>query len=705
MHIEANNMENEDYIFNQCQKINSLLNKDEEVKARELLIMLLDFHNKNNIEYSPLVNHLIREVGLYPYMKDKSSDWQDDFIRNLFKVDVGLDSEVTLHRDQFLLLRKLVDGEDIAVSAPTSFGKSFVIDAFIKIKKPSNVMILVPTIALTDETRRRIYKKFSREYKIITTSDAALGEKNIFIFPQERALGYVEKIENLDILIVDEFYKSSKVLEPDRSNSLIKAIIKLGEKAKQRYYLAPNIQSIENNPFTNDMTFLKLDFNTVYLDIKDYYSEIQKDEKLKGDKFKELISTLEGKTLIYAGSFNNINTVAGLILTTVSEKNSQLLNDFAEWLGSNYDYNWNLTMLVKRGVGIHNGALHRSLSQIQIKLFEEEENGLNRIISTSSIIEGVNTSAENIIVWMTSGRGIRFNNFSYKNLVGRAGRMFKYFIGNIYVLAKPMKDEVMQLQIDFPEEILGDLDEKEHSRILTEEQVAKIHEYDQEMTRILGQAYNELKGESAFQLANSDFLKSVASRMKDKPDTWNGLAYLNSSEPNKWDSILYKIINLQPGNWDTNHTQFIGFIKLLSQNWVKTIPEMLEDLDAIGIGINEFFKLERNVSYKLAALLGDVNTLQKTILNNGTDISPFITKAASAFLPPVVYQLEEYGLPRMISRKLQNAGAVNFENSELTIDIALDELRQIGKDNLCRMVGSSGFELYIIDYFYDGIEA
>lgn len=208
------------------------------------------------------------------------------------------------------------------------------------------------------------------------------------------------------------------------------------------------------------MTFLKLDFNTVYLDIKDYYSEIQKDEKLKGDKFKELISTLEGKTLIYAGSFNNINTVAGLILTTVSEKNSQLLNDFAEWLGSNYDYNWNLTMLVKRGVGIHNGALHRSLSQIQIKLFEEEENGLNRIISTSSIIEGVNTSAENIIVWMTSGRGIRFNNFSYKNLVGRAGRMFKYFIGNIYVLAKPMKDEVMQLQIDFPEEILGDLDEK-----------------------------------------------------------------------------------------------------------------------------------------------------------------------------------------------------------------------------------------------------
>lgn len=704
MFIE-NDMENENLIFDKCQEINDLLNSGKETEARELLIKLLDFHEKHNVTYSPLVNHLIREVGLYPYMKDESSNWQDGFICNLFKVDVGLEKEVALHRDQFLLLRKLLDGENIAVSAPTSFGKSFIVDAFIMVKKPSNVMIIVPTIALTDETRRRIYKKFSRDYKIITTSDAILGEKNIFIFPQERALSYVDKIDYLDILIVDEFYKSSKILEPDRSNSLIKAIIKLGEKAKQKYYLAPNIQSIENNPFTKDMTFLKLDFNTVYLEINDYYSEIQKDEKLKGEKFKELITNLKGKTLVYAGSFNNINTVAGLILTSVDEKVSILLNDFAEWLGANYDYNWNLTMLARRGVGVHNGALHRSLSQIQIKLFEEDCDGLNCIISTSSIIEGVNTSAENVIVWMTSGRGIRFNNFSYKNLVGRAGRMFKYFIGNIYVLAKPMKDEAMQLQIDFPEEILGDLNEKDHSRLLTQEQVAKIHEYDQEMTQILGQAYGELKEESAFQLANSDFLKSIASRMKTNPDQWNGLAYLNNSDPDRWDSILYKIIDLQPGNWDTNYTQFVGFVKLLSQNWVKTIPEMLEDLDAIGIGINEFFKLERNVSYKLAALLGDVNILQKTILKNGTDISPFIAKVASAFLPPVVYELEEFGLPRMISKKIQNAGVINFENSELTLDDTLELLRNIGKSGLCKIVGLVGFDEYIINYFYDGIVA
>ena len=128
------------------------------------------------------LNSLIRKVGLYPYMDIDSADWQDAFVYNLFKADVGLNEDKALHREQYRLLSSLLEGKNIAVSAPTSFGKSFVIDAFIKIKKPQNVAIIVPTIALTDETRRRLYKKFAKDYNIITTTDVQLGEKNIFIF-------------------------------------------------------------------------------------------------------------------------------------------------------------------------------------------------------------------------------------------------------------------------------------------------------------------------------------------------------------------------------------------------------------------------------------------------------------------------------------------------------------------------------------------
>jgi replicative superfamily II helicase len=71
------------------------------------------------------------------------------------------------------------------------------------------------------------------------------------------------------------------------------------------------------------------------------------------------------------------------------------------------------------------------LIQIQIKLFEETS-GLKNVISTSSIIEGVNTSAENVILWSNRIGSAKIKDFTYRNIIGRGGRMFKYFVGKIY---------------------------------------------------------------------------------------------------------------------------------------------------------------------------------------------------------------------------------------------------------------------------------
>lgn len=693
----------EDLIFNRCQEINELLVEGNEIKARDKLIQLLDFHKKNQIVYTELVNHLIREVGLFPYLDEDNSDWEDRYVCSLFKADVGFKENLPLHREQSLLLKKLLQGSNIAVSAPTSFGKSFVVDAFIKIKQPKNVMIIVPTIALTDETRRRIYKKFANDYKIITTAEAEIADKNIFIFPQERAINYVNKVEYFDILIIDEFYKASSNFEPDRSPSLIKAMIKIGQKSRQRYYLAPNISNLESNPFTQDMEFLKLNFNTVFLRQYELYKEIGKDSELKGNKLVEITKREKGKTLIYAGTYSNIEIISTLLLTSFDEQENNLLNQFSDWLGRNYDYNWQLTKLVKRGVGIHNGRLHRSLSQIQVKLFEEE-NGLNKLVSTSSIIEGINTSAENVIIWMNKNGQKKLNDFTYKNVIGRAGRMFKYFIGNIFILAQPPANVQAQLGIPFPEIILGDLDFQQHETYLTKEQIAKIKVYDYEMSEIFGyQTYHRLKAESAFQSSDSELIKSIAVDMANNPDSWKGLAFLNQQKPSEWDSSLYKIINLQPGNWDTTNRKFVNFIKVLSRNWFLSIPELLIKLEQYDIGLDEFFNLERNVTFKFASILKDVNTLQKEILRNRVDISRFISWVTFAFMPPVAFQLEEYGLPRMITKKVHKSKIIDFYDRELTIHRTIDIFKEIGKEQLCNSIEIDNFDRYIIDYFYDGI--
>jgi len=701
-------------IFETCQVINEYLYSNNEVQARNELIKLLDFHEVNEIEYSPLVNHLIRETGLYPYLKPATANWSDRFVYEVFKVDIG-GKQSTLHREQSSLLKRLVSGENIAVSAPTSFGKSFVIDAFIAMNRPNNVVIIVPTIALTDEIRRRIYKKFAHQYKIITTTEVELADKNIFIFPQERAMNYVDKLNNIDILIIDEFYKASSDYDKTRSPSLLKAIIKLGQKSKQKYFLAPNITSIGDNVFTQDMTFEdKLNFNTVYLEKFELYKEISGDkiekELQKGDVLLKILEETKTKSLIYAASYPQIDKVSNLLNESLPLSDKPLLVDFANWLTINYGANWKLTNLVKRGVGIHNGQLHRSISQIQVKLFEEPE-GLENIISTSSIIEGVNTSAENVIIWRNrkSGSNSILDSFTYKNIIGRGGRMFKHFIGKIYLLESPPPEGQTQLDIPFPDTILGDLDEKIYKSSLNSEQISKIITFKSEMYDILGkESYDRVLKENIFQSNNSEFVKETARQMKENPEDWNGLSYLNSNDPESWDRLLWKIISLQPGEWGdgphgVQHKKFVEFVKILVQNWGSTIPELLDEVDEFDIDIEQFFKLERIAAFNLSSLISDINILQREILNNGTDVAPFISRVAHAFLPSVVYQLEEYGLPRMISRKLHQKGIINFYDENLNIHNAIDKFHLIGKEQIKSFQFLDKFDKYIVDYFYEGI--
>lgn len=391
-----------------------------------------------------------------------------------------------------------MNGENIAVSAPTSFGKSLIIDAYIAIKKPANVLILVPTIALTDEVRRRLSKKFSSEYKIITTSEVELAEKNILIFPQERAIHYAEKLKQLDLLVVDEFYKASREFDKERSPALLKAMLKLGEQAVQKYYLAPNISDLNVNPFTKDMVFLRMDFNTVFLEKHDLYKEIKKDIQKKNDALLNILGKQELKSLVYAGTYPNVASVATLLIESNQRECGKLLSDFSTWLAENYHPNWNLTNLVKRGVGIHTGQLHRSLSQIQVRLFEERGDGLQTLISTTSIIEGVNTSAENVIVWSNKKGNLKLDDFTYRNIIGRGGRMFRHFIGKIYILEEPPVFSETQLELTFPDELLADVDDEKYKKELTREQLAKLLQYKEEMTSIMGQqVFDELRNEGS----------------------------------------------------------------------------------------------------------------------------------------------------------------------------------------------------------------
>ncbi|MBA5235794.1 DEAD/DEAH box helicase [Pectobacterium aroidearum] len=700
-----NNNDIEDVIFEFCHEINHLISKDDDSSARNKLILLLDFHKKNNLNYNPIVNHLIRTLGLYPYIKTETSQWQDAFVYEIFKVDVGLSEPITLHREQSIVLKKLLEGKSLAISAPTSFGKSFIIDAFISLKKPDNVLIIVPTISLTDETRRRLHKKFSNEYKIITTSDVELDKKNLFIFPQERAISYINKIKNLDLLIIDEFYKASESHDKDRAPALLKAMMMYRKVAKQCYYLAPNINEIRKNPFTNNMEFMKIDFNTVYLERHDFSAQINENEDIKSKFLLDILFNNKGKSLIYAGTYSNIEKVSRIIFDNYPLTKKELLLQFANWLKINYDPEWMLTKLIERESGVHNGRLHRSVSQIQIKLFEEEF-GLTKIISTSSIVEGVNTSAENVIIWKSKNGKKNLKDFMFKNIIGRSGRMFKHFIGRVFLLSAPPKEESNDLDLTIPNNLVPDIDEDEFRNEISKEQLASMIAYKEEMQSLLGyETFNRLQAEGAFKTNDPLLIREIALDIAMNPSDWLSITYLNSESPDEWEHFLYKIIKLKPAGWGIEYSKFVSFIKVASLNWHLTIPEILHNLSSSGITIDNFFELERNLTFKLSSILNDVNVLlSEMIPYKNTDISPFIFKTSHAFLPPIVYQLEEYGLPRMISKKLYAPLHIDFMSESLTLHSVIIKLKDCNTMlGIANSINANNIERYIIDHFIDGV--
>lgn len=690
-------------IFEECAQINSLIENSNKAEARSKVINLLDKLQRDRNEYTPLVNHVIREVGLFPYIDPKTALWEDQVVVEAFKANVGDDAPITLHSAQSHVLKRLLLGENIAVSAPTSFGKSFIVDAFIAIRKPENVIIIVPTIALADETRRRIEHKFSHYYKIITTTDATIAERNIFIFPQERSFAYLGKLSKIDMLIVDEFYKASSMFDDVRSSSLLSAIIELGKISRQKYYLAPNIHNIADNVFTQGMQFMRLtDFKTVITKAARTYEKRKNGENIDEFKKKHLVNILQNnksKTLIYAGSYSNINKVSGILADNLSKKETSLLNNFKEWLTINYGKSFSLCQLSERGIGVHNGKMHRALSQIQVKLFECND-GLDTIISTSSIIEGVNTQAEQVIVWSNKNGSHKFDYFTYRNIIGRAGRMFKYFVGKVYLLEEPPVQENTTLTIDFPADVTESLDSEDPGIEINQEQNDHIKEYESFMSDALGaENFTQLRKMPIFKSFDQRLLKLLIEKLKNDPHWPKGYSALATTNTYNWREPILDVVNLLGDN-------MAKLIKIaiwkMPDNWTRSIADIYSGLT--DISYEDLFSAERYLSYNLCSTLSMINLLKKSYNPTSPDISLFIGKAANAFLPKLVYQLEEYGMPRMISRKIQDSGLINLEDDSVEISDIITQFNCIGKDKLISNLNNLlPFDKFIINYFYDGI--
>lgn len=122
---------------------------------------------------------LARSLGLWNYIDREFADLRDGFVADTAEIP---ELNIVLHREQQSALNSLLAGNNLVLSAPTSFGKSILIDALLLEDRFRRIAIVLPTIALLDEFRRRLVRQFGGTFDILMHhSETSESEKVIFL--------------------------------------------------------------------------------------------------------------------------------------------------------------------------------------------------------------------------------------------------------------------------------------------------------------------------------------------------------------------------------------------------------------------------------------------------------------------------------------------------------------------------------------------
>lgn len=364
-----------------------------------------------------------------------------------------IDDRVSLHPEQISILSKIEKNDALIISAPTSFGKTFCIFEYIARCKPDNIVLIVPTLALVEEYYKKIIKKYKdsfAKYKIYTNINEEkvydFTGKNIFILTHDRVVqeSVIAKLEKIDFLVIDEVYKLETDMTDDRVLVLNMAYYYLSKKAVKYVLLAPFIKEIlDYDELEKKPVFYRSDYSPVVNNI--VQKKIISDEE-RFAKCQELIKNLVGKkTLIYFATVTGkygMYTYIDSVIANEPEVDSmpEEISAFIQWASEEIHEEWSVITALKHGYLLHNGQIPVGTRIFQINQYGEQA-GFDKMLCTSTLLEGVNTTAENIIIVQPARKytkeGECFSSFDFFNLVGRTGRLNEHLIGNAYYIQGP----------------------------------------------------------------------------------------------------------------------------------------------------------------------------------------------------------------------------------------------------------------------------
>ena len=390
---------------------------------------------------------------------DDLSQFRDCIIDEYYKTESGF----VLDKAQKEILDDFEEhNQKLFLSAPTSFGKTFLLKEIIYRHKDEyeKIVIVLPTVALlmevTDElevlnnTHQLGYSLFNSIYK-----DIDITERNIFVLTPERVIRLLAIIPDIkiDFFFFDEIYKIDEdisIKTEDDTGEKIEIGIEPTEgqsngehravafrlslyfllKRCPACYLAgpfialsdlrPGFQNMlkRHNIYPKEVTFIPTLKNQIDFHGKTYkfHSEFDSEEKPSGasnqiEKLvfatKELSISKDNQAIIYCiyPAYTEKNARAFCDAVGANKTKDTSLMDFINHLRNSYSFEYNGNKSIDHWDFVyaleHEIGIHNGKfpKYFQREIMQLFNNGkMDTLFCTSTIVEGVNTNAKTVVL-------------------------------------------------------------------------------------------------------------------------------------------------------------------------------------------------------------------------------------------------------------------------------------------------------------------
>lgn len=440
-------------------------------------------------ELSEVWRHILAEIGNFPagdyisaqplanqklplFLKLRQASRRIENTISLLGRDVVLtDFQASiwygLHENQFL-----------NVSAPTSAGKSFLVQTYLQGQitedvETKNIVYIVPSRSLIYEVQASLTLGLdSLREKVVVTSVPQLheelyaGKSLVFVLTQERLQTILNETDLVfDLIIVDEAQQIADdargilllgCLENVMMRSPAAKLLLITPSTKDASTISPllGIESMTTvrgliRPVRQNLLFVDCtgSRNSKALEVSLYRKDkprlplgsiSTKRSIKKEDKLVTAVLELgkEGQSIVYAWGPAASDRAALELSSELpfnEEGENSKLEELADFVAKHIHPDFALAKVLRHGVGIHYGRLPTIISKAIEEYFDAGY--IKYLVCTSTLLQGVNLPARNIFLNNPKkGTAGPLEANEFWNLAGRAGRLKRDTHGNVFLV-------------------------------------------------------------------------------------------------------------------------------------------------------------------------------------------------------------------------------------------------------------------------------